>query len=147
MLQPTALVHEAYLRLAGQEGANLANRRVFFAAAAKTMRRILVDDARTRKRQKRGGGARPAALHELDHAALHAGADGDGPDGADLLALDEALQRLEQIDPRMAEVIELRFHGGLSRDEIAETLDLAPRTVDKLWHFGRAWLHRQMSPR
>ena len=146
-LQPTALVNEAYLRLLGDSGGGWADRRHFFAAAAKIMRRIRIDDARKRKRLKRGGARRPVSLDAASETGL-ALADlvlWDDDDPAETLALDEALSRLEQIDPRKAEVVMLRFYTGLTRDQIAEMLKIAPRTVDKDWHFARAWLHRELN--
>ena len=138
-LQTTVLVHEAYLRLLGPEGnpANWENRRHFFAAAAEAMRRIRVDDARTRKRLKRGGGQAPQPL--IDEA----GADGGDPD--ELLAIDDALNKLAALDARKAEVVKLRFFAGLSVDETANALGVSPRTVDNEWRFARAWLHRELS--
>lgn len=146
-LQPTALVAEAYMRLAGPAGASLTNRRQFFAAAAKVMRQIRIDDARRRKRVKRGGRVRRVAVDSRTNdqdAGLDAAlacVDGD-PD--DVLAVEEALKRLEAVDPRMAEIVVLRYFGGLTREEIGATLDIAPRTVDKLWGFARAWLHKEI---
>ena len=136
-LQPTALVHEAYLRLIGDGEAKWTSRRHFFGAAAKAMRRIRLDDARRRHRLKRGGGKQRESL-------------GDGPvlfddDPADVLAVDEALSKLERIDPRKAEVVNLRYFAGLTVDETAQALDLGSRTVGKEWRVARAWLYRELS--
>ncbi len=135
-LQPTALVHEAYLRLTGNADVQWANRRHFFGAAAKAMHRIRIDDARRRGRAKRGGGRRPGALVE-------------GPaifdqDPAEVLAVDEALKKLEQEDPRKAEVVMLRYFAGLSVEETAEALGMSARTVKNDWQFARTWLHREL---
>ncbi len=136
-VQTTILVQEAYLRLVGTDGDGAsipANRRHFFAAAANAMRCFLVDDARRKGRQKRGGGRAPVELWEAA-AALES-------DPAEVLALDEALARLRAYDPRKAEIVQLRYFAGLSIDETAEVLGLSPRQVDKEWRFAKAWLHR-----
>jgi RNA polymerase sigma factor (TIGR02999 family) len=132
-LQPTALVHEAYLRLVGDgPGPPWQGRSHFFAAAAQAMRRILVENARRKRRLKRGGGA---AREELDEANLAA------PEvPADVLALDEALTQLAEVDARAAELVNLRYFGGLSIPEAARVLGVAPRTADSLWAYARAWL-------
>jgi RNA polymerase sigma factor (TIGR02999 family) len=132
-LQPTALVHEAYLRLVGGEHPQRWNGRGhFFAAAAQAMRRILVENARRKKRLKRGGGA---AREELDEANL---AVPEVPE--DLVALDEALSQLAEVDPRAAELVNLRYFAGLAIPQAAEMLGIAPRTADFLWAYARAWL-------
>lgn len=136
-LQTTVLIHEAYLRLVGEQPVEWANRRHFFAAAAEAMRRIRVDDARKRCRAKRGGGKFPTPL--LDDPGVF---DAE-PD--ELLALDEALERLQNHDARKAEVVKLRYFAGLTIDETAAALDVAPRTIDAEWRFARAWLHREMA--
>ena len=136
-LQPTALVHEAYLRLVGSDRAGWENRAHFFAAAARAIRRILVDRARARGAARRGGD-RPL---RLDTDAPLAG---PGP-SLDVLALDEALAKLATIDAQKARVVELRFFGGLSVDETAATLGVSASTVDRDWVFARTWLHRAMS--
>lgn len=146
-LQPTALVNEAYLRLCGSDQVDWANRRHFFAVAAKIMRHIRVDDARRRNRNKRGGDSRPLSIdatddHDCALAAILAGSDSDP---AETLALDEALSRLEQIDPLKVEVVMLRFHAGLTREQIGELLGMSPRTVDNEWYFARSWLRRVLS--
>ncbi len=136
-LQTTSLVNEAYLRLVGNEPVQWANRRHFFGAAAKAMRRILVDDARTRGRLKRGAGQTPGTLP--------VGLPAPEEDPVRVLAIDEALQKLEQADPRRAELVMLRYFAGLSIDETAAALGVSPRTVDTEWRFARAWLHRELS--
>ncbi len=136
-LQPTALVHEAYFRLFGDKKVQWANRRHFFAAAAEAMRRIRVDDARIRNRLKRGGGEQPGAI--LDAPAVF------DQDPIEMLAVDEALDRLGQTDARKAQVVKLRYFAGLTVDECAAVLEVSPRTVDKDWAFARAWLHRELS--
>jgi RNA polymerase sigma factor (TIGR02999 family) len=145
-LQPTSLVNEVYLRLAGDDHVEWADRHHFFAIAARIMRCIRVDSARRRKRLKRGGGRQTLSLDGLPDSTP---ADptvpcwpDDEPD--EVLAIEEALARLERIDPRKAELVTLRFHGGLTREQIAEVLGIAPRTVDKEWYFARAWLHREL---
>ncbi|MEP0845897.1 MAG: sigma-70 family RNA polymerase sigma factor [Phycisphaerae bacterium] len=140
-LQTTVLVQEAYLRLLGGNGATVpANRRHFFAAAAKAMRQFLVDDARRRDRQKRGGG-RPAG--ELN-AMASAAASLDRPP-AEVLALNDALEKLRLRDARKAQIVELRYFTGLSVDETANVLGVSARQVDKEWSFAKAWLHRELS--
>ena len=136
-LQPTTLIHEAYLRLTGDEDVQWANRRQFFAAAAQAMRRIRIDDARKRNRQKRGGGDQPGRLATEPPVF--------DQDPTEVLAVDEALGRLEQIDARKAEVVLLRYFTGLTVIETAEVLAVSPRTVDNEWRFARAWLRRELS--
>ena len=136
-LQTTAVINEAYLRLVGDGNIRWASRRHFFGAAAKAMRRILVDDARRRNRLKRGGGEKAAALTD-EPGVLD-------KDPAMTLAIDEALAKLEESDARKAEVVTLKYFGGLTVDEIAQALGIAPRTVDFEWRFARAWLHRELS--
>lgn len=132
-LQATALVHEAYLRLVGDEQARDWNgRRHFFAAAAEAMRRIVIDRARGRRRLKRGGGAQRV---DLDLGVIP-----DGAPGEDLIDLDEALQLLERDDPVGAGLVKLRFFAGLGQAEAAEALGLPRRTADRHWAFARAWL-------
>jgi RNA polymerase sigma factor (TIGR02999 family) len=136
-LQATALVHEAYLRLVdGAPDAHWNGRGHFFAAAARAMRCILVDNARRKRRLKRGGGA---AREELDESNLIAPA---APD--DLLALDEALSQLSVVDPRAAELVNLRYFAGLTIPQAAEILGVSPRTADFLWAYARAWLLRKI---
>lgn len=136
-LQPTALVHEAYLRLLGDDRTEWANRAHLFAAAAQAMRRILIERARRRRGPRRGGGWR-----RLD---LEAGDLTFDADPSDLLALDEALRDLEAIDARAGSVVMLRFFAGLSTEQIAELLEVSERTVKREWAFARAWLHRRVA--
>jgi len=135
-LQATALVNEAYLKLVDCKRMRWENRAHFFAVSAKLMRRILVDHAR-RHNLKRGGGVQHVALE--DSAIV-----GATPD-EDLVALDEAMHALAQIDPRKAQVVELRFFGGLSVEESAEVLKVSPVTVMREWSTARAWLYREIS--
>ncbi len=135
--QPTSLVHEAYLRLMGTDSPEWANRRHFFTAAAQAMRRIRLDDARTRKRLKRGGGADPGQLLVEPEVV--------DVDPTIVLGIDEALRKLEQEEPQKAEVVLLRYFAGLSVDECAAVLGVSPRSVDYWWRFARAWLHRELS--
>jgi len=137
-LQPTALVHEAYLRLVGGGDRRWDSRGHFFAAAAEAMRRVLVEAARRRKAGKRGGGARRVGLDEAVAAA-------DGPDD-DLLALDGALTELEAHDPRAARLVKLRYFGGLSHQDAAAALGITRRAADRIWAAARAWLYRRISP-
>jgi RNA polymerase sigma factor (TIGR02999 family) len=138
-LQPTALVHEAYLRLVGAgAGPDWNGRGHFFAAAAEAMRRILVEAARRRATAKRGGGRDRVAL---DHLPVPAGDD----DPADLLALDEALAELEGHDPQAAALVKLRYYAGLSHQEAAGALGIGRRAADRLWAVARAWLFRRVS--
>ena len=182
-LQPTALISEAYLRLVGDADAEWTNRRHFFAAAAKAMRRIRIDYARKRQSLKRGGpgilpprsptlgedgapndsvphpqrgwgtrpgsradttegvrprGLKPAALRVEDFAVFD-------QDPAEVLAVDEALTRLERIDARQAEVVLLRYFAGLNVEETAQTLGVSPRTVESDWRFAKAWLHQELA--
>lgn len=135
-LQPTALVHEAYLRLIDQTQVNWQNRAHFFGVAAQMMRRILVDHARTKHRDKRGGPAIKLSLEEV--ANLSKGRP------VDLVALDEAMERLAEIDQRKSRVVEMRFFGGLSVDETAEALEVSPQTVLRDWKLAKAWLHQEI---
>jgi RNA polymerase sigma factor (TIGR02999 family) len=138
-LQPTALVHEAYLRLADEPTARWENRSHFMAVAARAMRRILVDHARKHKAVKRGSGAVRLSLDDLERAATLPG------DAVDLVALDDALGRLATLDPRQARIVELRFFGGLSVEETAAVVDSSARTVKRDWQLARAWLKREMA--
>jgi RNA polymerase sigma factor (TIGR02999 family) len=133
-LDATALVHEAYLRLVGDQ--HFDNRHHFFAAAAEAMRRILIENARRKKRLKRGG---DRERHELDDALLAASEPRE-----DLLALDAALTKLAATDPESARLVELRYFAGLPLAEAAQILGLAPRTADRRWAYARAWLHREI---
>lgn len=136
-LQPTALVHEAYLRLLGSEEVEWKSRAYFFAAAAEAMRRILIEWARSKSRQKRGG---DLLRTDLDEDAL-----GQAPAPETLLSLDRALDRLEERDGSMSDVVKLRYFAGLTVEETARALAISPRTVNRLWTGARAWLHREMA--
>ena len=135
-LQPTALVHEAYLKLVEQRDATFRNRAHFFAVAAKMMRRILIDHARARLSAKRGGEQNPVSLEDADNLRT------DTPHG--LLAVDEALKRLESLDPRQEQIVEMRFFGGLTVKETAEVLGVSTRTIEREWTIARAWLYVQL---
>lgn len=137
-LQTTALIHEAYLRLAGQNEIEWQNRNHFFAIASTAMRRILVDHARTRHCEKRGGNAEDIPLDD----ALMIGV---SQKSVDLVALDEALVRLERLDPRQAKVVELRFFSGLTNEETAKVLAVSNATVRNDWAMAKAWLHGQLA--
>jgi RNA polymerase sigma factor (TIGR02999 family) len=135
-LQTTALVHEAYLRLVSQDNPRFADRVHFLAVAAKAMRQILVDYARASLREKRGAGAKAIAL---DEAALLS------PEPTrEILDLHEALERLAALDARKAQVVELKYFGGLRQEEIAELLEVSDKTVRRDWTFSRAWLNAQL---
>lgn len=136
-LQPTALVHEAFLKLVEQRDVRWQNRAHFFAVASQAMRRILVDHARTHQRIKRGGGGPQVTLDEAMMAAESR--------SIDIMALDQALQRLGRVDPRQARVVEMRFFGGLSVEETAEVLDVSPATIKREWTMAKAWLHAELS--
>ncbi|MFG0274645.1 MAG: sigma-70 family RNA polymerase sigma factor [Phycisphaerales bacterium] len=139
-LQPTALVHEAYMRLVDSDAIEWKSRAQFFVIAAKAMRNILVDHARARGRQKRGGGWQELTLDavERDFNA------GDGANTIDMLALDEALERLAKMDERKARLVELRFFAGLSSEDAARLLDISRTTAAEDWRMARAWLHREL---
>ena len=137
-LQPTALVHEAWLRLAGQEGARFESRTHFFAAAAEAMRHILVERARRRLAAKRGGGAQPAELEEIEIPAPAA-------DDTRLLAVHEALEKFAALDPRKAELVKLRYFVGMTYEEAAEALGIAVPTAKQWWAYARAWLTVELS--
>lgn len=136
-LQTTALVNEAYVRLIDWKAVRWQNRAHFFGVSAQLMRRILVDFARSRDYQKRGGKGRTVAL---DEAAIVA-----NDKGTDLVALDEALTALAELDARQSRVVELRFFGGLSVEETAEVLKVSPATVGRDWSLARAWLYEELS--
>jgi RNA polymerase sigma factor (TIGR02999 family) len=138
-LQATALVHEAYLRLVDSSRVHWRDRAHFFAVSARVMRQILVDFARSRRYQKRGGGLRQVSL---DEALLI-----DPDQGSDLVALDDALGALAAMDPRKAQVVEMRFFGGLSVPETAEALSVSPDTVMRDWKVARVWLLRELKER
>ncbi len=142
-LQPTALVHEAYLRLVDQQRVRWEGRAQFFAIAARVMRRVLVDHARARLAGKRGAGAQHITLIDARLDADHgAGAD----DAIDLLALDTALEQLAAFDPRKARLVELRYFAGFSIPEAAEAMEVSQATVIRDWNVARRWLHRALSP-
>jgi len=135
-LQPTAIVNEAYMRLAGRRNVAWQNRAHFFAAAAQSMRRILVEHARSRDTKKRGGlGAR----HLLDTAVL------TEPRAVELIGLDDALTELTELDEEQGRIVELRFFGGLTEEETAEVLNVSARTVHRKWLLAKAFLHRELT--
>jgi RNA polymerase sigma factor (TIGR02999 family) len=136
-LQPTALVHEAYVRLLDQRQVDWSNRAQFMGLAAVMMRRILVNHARDRAADKRGGGA--------EHLPLTLAGEGIGAMEVNLLDLHDALDRLSEADPRKGRIVELKFFGGLTTEEIAETLGISTATVERDWKFARAWLYRAVS--
>lgn len=139
-LQPTALVHEAYLRLVGQDRADWQNRAQFMGVSAQLMRRILVDYARERGAAKRGGGA-----VRIDDEGFELAANSEHSD--QVLAVDEALDRLSKLDPQQAQIVEMRYFGGLSVEEAAEALGISPRTVKRDWAMAKAWLHTELCER
>jgi len=135
-LQATALINEAYIRLVDWKNIQWADRAHFFGMAANMMRRVLVDHARRRDRVKRGGDAMQVSLSEAAHVPT--------PERADVLALDQVLQQLEQLDPRKSRIVEMRFFGGLSLEEAAEALNVSVATVRRDWSLARAWLFREL---
>ncbi len=135
-LQPTALVHEAYIRLVDQTRVNWQNRAHFFGVAAQLMRRLLVDHARRHNAEKRG--------HDFQKISLDENIDKAGERSAMLLALDDALQALAQFDEPKARVVELRYFGGLSIEETADVMGVTPTTIKRHWRFAKAWLHGAM---
>jgi RNA polymerase sigma factor (TIGR02999 family) len=135
-LQPTALVHEAFLKLVGPRTTPWAGEAHFFAAAAEAMRQILIDHAKAKSRVKRGGKRIREAVDLADVATLE--------NSDEILALEEAICRLEQQEPEVGRIVRLRFFAGLSIDQIADLLEIAPRTVDRRWQFARAWLYREL---
>ncbi|MCL7978608.1 MAG: ECF-type sigma factor [marine benthic group bacterium] len=141
-LQPTALVNEAYMKLAGSPANDLEDRRHFIGIAARAMRQVLVDHARRRDAAKRGDGVSPATL---TGRVIPAG-DTSGPDPEELLALDAALDRLDEREPRLRRVVELRYFGGLNDSEIGALLGVTRRTVQRDWTRARAWLHAELYP-
>jgi len=136
-LQPTALVHEAYVRLKDQRQIDWSNRAQFIGMAAVMMRRILVNHARDRIADKRGGGA--------EHVPLTLAGEGIGTPEIDVLDLHEALNDLSVSDPRKGRIVELKFFGGLTTEEVAETLEVSAATVERDWKFARAWLYRAVA--
>lgn len=135
-LQATALVHEAWLRLGGGEGSSWSGRGHFFAAAAEAMRRILIENARRKKRLKHGGGFERVELDKVNLACAMP------PD--ELLALDEVLRELEEADPMAAKVVNMRFFAGLTHPQIAEALGVSLSTVERSWAFSRVWLYQRI---
>jgi RNA polymerase sigma factor (TIGR02999 family) len=136
-LQPTALVNEAYLRLAAQHREAWSDRVQFLAVASHLMREILVDYARARNRVKRGGGLAPVRVEDAGELAA--------APGVNVMELDEALEALERVDPQQRQIVELRYFGGLSIEETARALSVSPATVKRDWRMARAWLHRELS--
>lgn len=136
-LQPTALVHEAYIRLTDQRCVDWQNRAHFFGLAAEMMRRILVNHARDRAAEKRGG--------EAQRVSLSLAVNSFERPAVDVLALHEALDRLAALDPRKSRIVELKFFGGMTTVEIAEVLHLSPATVEREWSFARAWLYQAVT--
>jgi RNA polymerase sigma factor (TIGR02999 family) len=137
-LQTTALVHEAYMKLVDQRDVRWESRAHFFAIASQAMRRILVDYARARRREKRGGGDIRLSLAAAEEVA-------SDPKGVDLIALDEALTRLSALDQQQSRVVELRYFSGLSLEETAEILNISRATAAREWNMARAWLHRELT--
>lgn len=137
-LQATALVNEAYLKLQGQHAAEWQNRTHFVAISAQAMRRILVDHARTKSRQKRGGGKNKRLLLAEDLVLSQAR-------HLDVIALDEALEKLHDLDQRMARVVELRFFGGMTMEEVAQTLECPLGRIENDWRLAKAWLRREIA--
>jgi RNA polymerase sigma factor (TIGR02999 family) len=138
-LQPTALVNEVCLRFLRQDEASWENREQFLAVAARLMRRVLVDHARRRHSAKRGSGAPLVSLDEAGEIPLHR--------PGELIALDEALSELSTVSPERARIIELRYFGGLTIEEIAAVLNVSPATVSRSWRSARAWLHKEVQAR
>lgn len=136
-LQPTALVHEAYLKLIDISQINWQDRAHFFAAAAQMMRHVLVDHARGKRREKRGG--------EFHHVALEDAVSFSDEKNLDLLALEDALQQLAEFDSRQSKIVELRFFGGLTIEETAHVLKISPATVKREWTMAKAWLYRKLN--
>jgi RNA polymerase sigma factor (TIGR02999 family) len=136
-LQTTALIHEAYLKLVDQKNVHWQNRAHFFGIAAQLMRRILVDHARSKKRAKRGGSDIRVSFNEANML-------GQAKD-LDIVALDEALERLAAIDEQQSRIVELRFFSGLTVEETAEVLSISPATVKRDWSMAKAWLHRELT--
>lgn len=144
-IQPTALVHEVYLRFVDQQRAGWQNRAQFFAVAAQLMRRVIVDHARARQAEKRGGSAVHVALQEADENSARS-ADAEAAHAADMLAIDAALDRLTAIDADQARIIELRFFAGMTIEETAHVLKRSPRTIKREWRLAKAWLFRELGP-
>jgi len=142
-LAPTALVHELYLRLVDQQRANWNDRAHFYAVAANLMRRVIVDHARARQAEKRGGGTVMISLDQIDENELPRAGGRRGAE-AEMLAVDGALTRLGAVDPDQARLIELRFFAGLTVEETAHVLKRSPRTVKREWRLAKAWLYREL---
>jgi len=138
-LQTTALVHEAFIRLMGHSGTDWQDRSHFFAVAAQSMRRILVDYARAHQALKRGGGEQKATLELGEPLFISA------EQSSMMMALDEALDRLARLDIRQSKIVELRYFGGFTTAEIAQVLAISPKTVEREWDMARAWLHAEIS--
>jgi RNA polymerase sigma factor (TIGR02999 family) len=138
-LQPTALVHETYLRLVQQDRADWKTRTQFFAVASRVMRRVLIDHARTKKTAKRGGGAETRTLTDEDRISLDA--------SLDMTALDEALARLGELDPQQLSIVELRLFGGFTIEETADALELSSGTVKRHWAMAKTWLWKELKAR
>ena len=136
-LQPTALVHEAYLRLIGQQRIVWQNRAHFFGVAAQMMRRILVDHAKGQRRRKRFGGAVRVTLDDRVGAVM--------PRDCDMLALDRALEELMAVDPQQGRIVELRYFGGLSETQVADVLGVSRSTVTREWQIAKGWLYRRVT--
>lgn len=136
-LQPTALVHEVYIRIMGQAGAAWETRAQFFVVASRAMRHLLIDHARRRNASKRGGNRRKLALQEIAEPEKHR--------DEYILALDDALRQLTDVDSQLSRLVELRFFGGLSVDETAKILGTSPTTVKRMWTVARGWLHHEIS--
>ncbi|MBA3672356.1 MAG: RNA polymerase subunit sigma [Gemmatimonadaceae bacterium] len=143
-LGTTAIIHEAYLRLADQSAPGWTSRPHFLAVAARAMRQVLLDYAKGRQAAKRGGAQRRVPIEEIDDA-LHARDDLGGEHAEALLAVEEALVRLERDHPPLARLVECRFHGGLTIEDTAEALGISPATVKRRWALAQAWLHRDVS--
>jgi RNA polymerase sigma factor (TIGR02999 family) len=135
-LQTSALIHEAYLRLVDQKNVQWNNRAHFFGVAAQLMRQILVDHARSRSRAKRGGNAQKVSLAELSAISVEL---------AEVIALDDALNELAELDSRKSQIVEMKFFGGLTNEEVAEVLKITSRTVEREWRKAKAWLQRAIS--
>ena len=139
-LQPTALIHETYLKLLNQRDVDWQNRAHFFGVAAQAMKRILIDHAKARHREKRGGAAENLPLDEARFVI-------SSEKSVDLIALDEALTRLGSFDPRQANIVDLKYFAGLSIEDIAETLNISPATVKREWNSAKAWLFHEITRR
>lgn len=137
-LQTTALIHETYLKLIEQRDVNWQSRAHFFGVAAQAMKRILLDHAKARHREKRGGQNENLPLDEARYVLA-------GGENVDLIVLDQALGRLSEFDPRQAKIVELKFFAGLNVDEVAEVMGISPTTVKREWNLAKAWLHCQVT--